>query len=113
MAGTTFKEKMIIAGMISSLRASHVRHLAGDEKRLFRKNQFALVTPCQRPVLLLLPSYPEVEDFYRKVLMWMFAVFVHRITNEIIDIKDETHATGRWYLGEPCILQETKRAAWS
>ncbi len=56
---------------------------------------------------------PEVENFYTKVLMSKFAVFVHRIMNEIIDIKDEKHATGRWYLDEPCILQETKRAAWS
>jgi hypothetical protein len=56
---------------------------------------------------------PEVENFYRSVLMSKFAVFVHRIMNEIIDIKDEEHATGRWYLDEPCILQETKRAAWS
>jgi hypothetical protein len=58
-------------------------------------------------------SRKKVEDFYRKVLMSMFAVFIHRITNEIIDIKDDTHATGRWYLDEPCILHETKRAAWS
>ena len=55
----------------------------------------------------------DVEVFYQKVLMSMFAVFVHRLTNEIIDVIGETRATGRWYLDEPCILQETKRAAWS
>jgi len=58
-------------------------------------------------------SRAEVEAFYQKVLMSMFAVFIHRIMNDTIEIKDETHATGRWYLDEPCILQETKRAAWS
>ena len=55
----------------------------------------------------------EVEHFFQKVLMAMFVVFIHRIVNDIIEIQDATHATGKWYLDEPCILQETKRAAWS
>jgi len=54
-----------------------------------------------------------VEKFYDKVLMSMFATFIHRIMNDIVELQDETHATGKWYLDEPCILQETKRAAWS
>jgi hypothetical protein len=42
----------------------------------------------------------------------MFAVWVHRIANETINIQDGTRATGRWYLDEACILQEKKCAAW-
>ena len=54
----------------------------------------------------------EVADFYYKRIKTQFAFLYHRITNEIIEVKDEKTATGRWYLDEPCILQATKAAAW-
>ena len=54
----------------------------------------------------------ELEYFYRKHLETQFATFVHRITNEIIEVKDDKNATGRWYLDEPNVLQTTKSAAW-
>lgn len=55
----------------------------------------------------------EVEHFFQKILMSMFVMFIHRVVNDIIELQDGTHATGRWYLDEPCMLHETKRAAWS
>lgn len=54
----------------------------------------------------------EVEDFFYNRIMKTFVQFSHRITNEIIEVKDEKTATGRWYLDEACILQKTKNAAW-
>ena len=54
----------------------------------------------------------EVEAFYHKHFPAHFNLSTHRITNEIIDVKDENTAFGMWYLDEACILQETKAAAW-
>ena len=54
----------------------------------------------------------EVEDFFRNRIGKTFIEFCHQISNEIIEVKDEKNATGRWYLHEACILQKTKNAAW-
>ncbi len=53
----------------------------------------------------------EVEDFFRNRIGKTFVEFSHQIANEIIEVKDEKTATGRWYLDESCILQKTKNAA--
>ena len=57
----------------------------------------------------------EVENFFQSIIMspLAFAFFIHRIMNGVINVQDETHATANWYLDEPCILHETKRAAWN
>lgn len=55
----------------------------------------------------------ELEAFYRdRILKTRFHGMIHRIYNPIIEVKDETHAIGRWVLCEPMVLVETGRAAW-
>ena len=55
----------------------------------------------------------ELEAFYRdRILKTRFHGMIHRIYNPIIEVKDETHAIGRWVLCEPMVLVETGHAAW-
>ena len=54
----------------------------------------------------------EVEDFYYNQFPVRVPFSFHRISNEIIEVKDEQTATGRWYLDVAVITGDTKRAAW-
>lgn len=54
----------------------------------------------------------EVGSFYRNQLSAKIPVLLHRITNEVIEVKDEQTATGRWYMNGAGILGATQKAIW-